>query len=404
MDGLAKLVAGLLERTDELALAMAGRIRAAASDHGGDCVPLDDLRASCRAELRNILQSLAAQAPLDAEMCVDTGRRRARQNVPEATLLAGYRVGIRFVWELLITEAGATGLVSPEGLVNAASSIWVIQDTMIEAAIAGHREATTERLRTTEQERSALVEALLTNRGLDAGTLLATADVLRMPRYGQFVVVAAEVPSVGRHPLARTEEALRRTNIHSVWHLRPDTYVGIVLLAASKQFGQLVEVLEGEAAGRIGVSPVFEDLYHTGSNLWYAKIAMQSGRVGGCPVTVFDECLVAVAAAAAPEITQRLARNVFGQLDALPRAERDVLLDTLETWMACGGSTEETARRMYCHPNTVRLRFRRISEHTGRSTAEPLGITELCFALHALRQNPEAAADADRADVAPRGE
>jgi hypothetical protein len=404
MDGLAKLVAGLLERTDELANAMAERIRAAASDHGGDCVPLDDLRESCRAELRNILRSLAGQAPLDAEMCIDTGRRRARQNVPEATLLAGYRVGIRFVWELLITEAVATGLVSPEGLVTAASSIWVIQDAMIESTIAGHREATTERLRTTEQERSALVEALLTNRGLDAGTLLATADVLRMPRYGQFVVVAAEVPSVGRHPLARTEQALRRTNIHSVWHLRPDTYVGIVQLTASKQFGQLVEVLEGEAAGRIGVSPAYDDLYHTGSNLWFAKIAMQSGRAGGCPVTVFDDCLVAVAAAAAPEITQRLARNVFGRLDALPRAERDVLLDTLETWMACGGSTEETARRMYCHPNTVRLRFRRISEHTGRSTSEPQGVAELCFALHALRQNPEAAADADHAETAARGE
>jgi DNA-binding PucR family transcriptional regulator len=79
----------------------------------------------------------------------------------------------------------------------------------------------------------------------------------------------------------------------------------------------------------------------------------------------------------------------LGPLDVLPKAEREVLLETLETWVACGGSTEETARRLYCHPNTVRLRFRRLTEHTGRSTSEPRGITEFVFALYALRQTPE---------------
>jgi DNA-binding PucR family transcriptional regulator len=116
---------------------------------------------------------------------------------------------------------------------------------------------------------------------------------------------------------------------------------------------------------------------------------MLSGRADGSAVTVFDDNLVAATAAAAPEVSRRLAREVFGPLDALPRAEREVLLLTLETWLDCGGSTEETARRLYCHPNTVRLRFKRIGEHTGRSTTEPRGITELAFALYALRQTPD---------------
>ncbi|MFD8813461.1 PucR family transcriptional regulator [Streptomyces sp. NPDC059627] len=388
-EGLAKLVAGLLERADGLGDAMADRIRSEASDHGGNCVPLEELRESCRVELRNVLLALAGEAPLDPGLGADTGRRRARQNVPESTLIASYRVGIRFIWELLISEAAETGLVDHEGLVTAVSSIWAVQDRLIEETIAGHREATTELLRNAEQERSALLEALLTHRSLDAGTLMAAIDVLRMPRYGRFAVVAAEVSSFGRHPLARTEQALRRSGIHSVWHLRPDTHVGIVQLGTARQYEQLVEVLEGEAVSRTGVSPPYDDLYDTGTSLWYAKTAMQGGRAGGCAVTVFDDCLVAVAAAAAPEISLRLARNVFGPLDALQQAERDVLLDTLETWLACGGSTEETARRMYCHPNTVRQRFRRITEYTGRSTSEPHGIAELCIALYALRQNPQ---------------
>ncbi|MEU9152802.1 hypothetical protein AB0D59_20125 [Streptomyces sp. NPDC048417] len=125
-EGLAKLVAGLLERVGELGDAMAERIRSEASDHGGNCVPLEELRESCRVELRNVLRALAGQAPLDPSLGTDTGRRRARQNVPETTLIASYRSGIRFVWELLIAEATATGLVDHEGLVTAVSSIWAV--------------------------------------------------------------------------------------------------------------------------------------------------------------------------------------------------------------------------------------------------------------------------------------
>jgi len=389
-DGLTKLVAGLLERADDLGDAQAEGIRAAANDHGGGCVSVQDLSAACAVELRNVLGALAGGTPLDTAICTEIGRRRARQDVPESTLIAGYRVGIRFVWELLIAEAGSTGLVDHEGLVAAASTIWAIQDRVLEAAVSGHREATGDRLRAAELERSALLEALVTDRIADAGRLRATTDVLRMPRYGRFAVVAAESSAAGGLPFARMEQALRRADFHSVWHLRPNAHVGIVQLVARKRLDQLAEVLEGEAVGRTGVSPVYEDLYRTAAHLRYAEIAMLSGRADGCSVSAFDDNLVASAAAAAPEIARRLAADVYGPLDVLPEPEREVLLETLETWVACGGSTEETARRLYCHPNTVRLRFRRLTEHTGRSPGEPRGITELVFALYALRQDPAA--------------
>lgn len=77
---------------------------------------------------------------------------------------------------------------------------------------------------------------------------------------------------------------------------------------------------------------------------------------------------------------------MFGPLDAVPPAEREVLLQTLESWFAHGGSTEQTASALFCHPNTVRLRLRRISEHTGRSLSTPTDVTQLCLALAALRQ------------------
>ena len=391
-DALARLVFGLLDRVDELGDAMAEQIIAEASGYGECSVPMDDLRSSSRAELRDILDALGGLAPLDTGIGVETGRRRARQNVPEVTLLAGYRVGIRFVWELVMGEAARTGLVGHEGLVEVASRIWDVQDGVIESALAGHREATTEQVRAVEQQRSILLDALLTDQSPQASILRVATDVLRMPRRGDFVIVAAELPCVNRFPPARTgqsEEGLRRADIHSVWHLRPNARVGIIQLTTRKRLDEVVAVLEAEAVGRMGVSPVYGDLYETGKHLRYAEIAMLSGRADGRAVTVFDNNLVAATAAAAPEVSRRLAREVFGPLDVLPEAEREGLLHTLETWLGCGGSTEETAKRLCCHPNTVRLRFKRISEHTGRSTLDPLEITELTLALHALRQAPD---------------
>jgi DNA-binding PucR family transcriptional regulator len=45
----------------------------------------------------------------------------------------------------------------------------------------------------------------------------------------------------------------------------------------------------------------------------------------------------------------------------------------------------ETGKRIYCHPNTVRYRLRRLQEHTGRSLDDPKAVAELLAALDALR-------------------
>ncbi|WRZ26158.1 helix-turn-helix domain-containing protein [Streptomyces sp. NBC_00243] len=70
----------------------------------------------------------------------------------------------------------------------------------------------------------------------------------------------------------------------------------------------------------------------------------------------------------------------------MPVGDRELLLDTLDAWFACGGSADEAAKRLYVHPNTVRTRLRRITERTGRSLTDPRGITELALALRAVRQ------------------
>jgi len=372
---VARLAVSLLARVDSIADAMADRISAEVVEYD-KAVPREELRRSCESELRNVLGVLSGQSPLDRASGLYTGRRRAEDNVPLPTVLAGYRVGVRFLWETFVAEAADAS----DALVRAASAIWVIQDEITETMISGYRDATTERLLAREHERSALVEALLTGMTVDTADLWAAADVLRIPRRGRFVVVAAEVPEIGRQALPRAEALLRRSGVHSAWQLRPDAHIGIVHLGS---IDQVVEILGQEAVRRVGVSPTYDDLHRTGDHLRLAEIAMTSGRAGSTAVTLFDANPIAVTAAAAPDVTGRFAHAVFA---ALPSSERDVLLQTLEAWFDHGGSTEETAEALYCHPNTVRLRLRRITEHTGRSLGNPRDVTELCLALHALRQ------------------
>jgi DNA-binding PucR family transcriptional regulator len=93
--------------------------------------------------------------------------------------------------------------------------------------------------------------------------------------------------------------------------------------------------------------------------LRFAKLAMAGAPRGSREVTVFDQAPVAVVAASAPDVLAEVAQAVLGSLNRLPEEEREVLVGTLRTWLACGGSTEATAKALFCHPNTVRYRLNR---------------------------------------------
>ena len=109
----------------------------------------------------------------------------------------------------------------------------------------------------------------------------------------------------------------------------------------------------------------------------------------GCGVAVFQDSLLAVAAVSAPEVTNKVAAIILGQFDDMPSDEKGVLFETFRVWLAEKGSTANAAERLYCHPNTVRHRLRRIEERTGRSLAVPDQLAELCLAFEVRENMPE---------------
>ncbi|WP_158441182.1 PucR family transcriptional regulator [Kribbella steppae] len=376
------LVGRLRARADELIEAMAARIEHEIDFYrSGGLVRPDALRASCRANLEFMLESLVSDGS-DPVSARETGRLRAEQGAPLADVMAAYRVGTRSLWDAVLAEA-ASARIADQVLVLASSRLWQMQSSYTAAMTDSYRDVQSRRLLEQDQQRSALVEALLEGRVSGGGTLWEAVELLRLPHQGPFVVVTAEVPEVGRQALPAVEERLRSVGLASAWRLLPELQVGVVGVPPGR-LAALVDLLRRSATGRVGVSPPYDDLDGTGQAVRFARVAL-SGSTADAPVALFDESPLTMAAVAAPDVMQYVVRKVLGGLDDFPPDDREVLLDTLAAWSTHHGSATETGEYLYCHPNTVRHRLRRIEERTGRSLSDPRSLAELLLALEASR-------------------
>lgn len=385
---LAELGAALLARADELADAMVSLLRRDVGFHRTVALVTDNqLREAIRVHLDFVLGVFGGpQRDYDTAAAAATGRSRAAAGVPLPAVMESYRICARFLWDELRAEAGRTPTVTDGGLVRASSAMWLALEEFTTAMVSGYQEEMVRQLVDRQQERSAIVQALIDGRLPDTADLWNAADTLRLSLQGPYIVVCAELSKVGRSVLTDIENRLGSRGIASAWRLQPDIEIGILHLGSRGSTDLVVEDLGKYRITRIGISPPIMDLGQTAGALRYARIAMTASRPDGAPITVFDRDVMAVTAVAAPEVMGRIAANVLGSLDELLEHEREALLDTLEAWFDHGGSAERAAQALYVHPNTVRQRLRKIEQRTGRPVNEPRAAAELCIALETIRR------------------
>ena len=377
----------MLARTDELSARMADLIaREVDFYQAQNVVSTAELRHSCAANTHYVFRSLAGEADLDVEPAETTGTARAAAGVPLPAVMAAYRVGFRFMWENTVAVARTAGIPS-DSILDATAQILIAHDVFIQAMANAYRQQATMQILDQEEERSALVEALLLGRINETRNLWEAADLLRLPTTGPYVVVAVEVPAIGRLAMPKIANRLDAGDIRSAWRLLPDLQVGIVWLRRAQTRDELVSILTAAATSRIGISPPYDSLGDTSEALRLARLAV-AGKPAGSLVTVFEDSPLAFAAVSSPEVMGPIGRTVLGGLNALPAEERAILVETFEAWVEAGGSTNETASKVFCHPNTVRHRLHRIEEHTGRSLARPKDVAELCLAFEIERRLP----------------
>ncbi|KWX20215.1 hypothetical protein AFM11_32200 [Mycolicibacterium wolinskyi] len=355
-------------------------IRQEVGPYGADgLVDEDDLLTEGKAHAMFMLETLGSGST-DIAPAQQVGRKRAQQGVPLAAVMSAYRVGIRYWWEQIGRKTQELALPS-ESLLIAGSELWQHQAEYTEALAAAYQEVATERSIERQHARSALVAGLLEG-SLPVGiSTWDAARMLKLPEAGNYVVVAIGLDTIDPG-IAKTEAALEAIGFPSAWRLEADAQVGLVALSAAARLTRLQEILKHNSAHRIGISPLYDGIPPTGEGLRYARIALLAATDAD-QIVVFDHNPYAIAAVSDPQTMARYAQTVLGALNDLSTPDKTVLLETFRQWITAGGTVAETAELLFCHPNTVRYRLRRLKELTGRDIARPSDVAELWLAVEA---------------------
>jgi hypothetical protein len=246
--------------------------------------------------------------------------------------------------------------------------------------VAGYRDEQKRKLLSDVSQHPSLVDSLLEGRPVDRWSLREAASCLRLPASGPFVVVAAKVPTLGIEALPEIESKLRGLDVYSAWRLHPDLQVGIVHVTSKGRLDEILGLISRLATNRVGISACFDDLRDTPRALHFAKVMLRGRPPRGSPVAVFDGSILATAALAAPEVMVKSIGDALKGFDDLPDDERETLCETFRVWQDNDASVRIAAEMLFCHPNTVRHRLRRIERLTGRSLSRPRDVAELCLA------------------------
>lgn len=254
------------------------------------------------------------------------------------------------------------------------------------ALVAGYRDEQKRQLLAEGSQRLSLVDALLEGRAFDEWSLREVAGSLRLSINGPFVVAAAHVPTGGDEPLREIESKLRSLDIFSAWRLLPDVQVGIVHVASDRKLDRVIGLLSRLTTARVGVSAAFGDLRDTPQALHVARVMLRGPTDSTSSVAVFDGSILATAAVSAPEVMVKSVGAALDPFTDLPDEEREMLFETFRVWQDTDASVGGAAEVLFCHPNTVRHRLRRIEKRTGRSLSRPRDVAELCLAFEVHRR------------------
>jgi hypothetical protein len=362
---------------------MAERIRAEVPSYTDiEGVTFDVTCASCIDNLRYVLEYLAGDTRPSGASARATGRARADQGVPYAAVLQAFRIGGRFIWELLVDQADAEAY---DVLLQAAADIWTVSDDLAIEVTDAYRDALAERARRDGQMRAVLVGSLLDGDNGTGAQPWEAAGALNLDAGGEYVVVSARSDAAGTEALPDVERALSRHNVNSAWRLDHEHQDGVVALRFGFGAEQVVEQLAGIATGPVGVSAAGRGLDGASEARRQARLACAAASPGTSEVLRFEEHPLRVLVASSPDQAKIVAEAVLAPVIELADGDRGVLLDTARAWLAAGGSTSRAARELHVHRNTVRYRVKRLEELTGRDLARPIDAAELHVALECVR-------------------
>ena len=385
MGSVAELARTLATRAPELADRLVDRINASDQVYRErQLVPPDDLWRSCHDNMVEILRAIT-QAPnaeaydLDAPQA--TGQQRAKQGFPLEHLLHAYRLAGPVIWEGLREEAVAHKPPLNDELMEGAVVVWEIIDFYSDEVGRAYRQTERDIVRRDETQRQTMLRSLLFG-VVSPADLPHANEILRLPQDSPYMIAVADPQGDTSTSGRALGAALHVRGIPSEWLAINDRLVGLIATRRADA-ATIGGHLMASGTLRIGMSPLVGDLGMVPVAYRQADLALRCIPPNRLDAVSLDDRLMPALLVASPELARRLARNVLGGVLDLAPLERDLLLQTLRTYIDVHGSVAAAAKSLFCHRNTVFRRIAVIQDLTGLSPADPGDIARIVLALEA---------------------
>jgi hypothetical protein len=346
----------LRPREDALAERLIAAYRAEIPQYAqvNDPLVLADMTAVSLAGLRSWLDFLEQDRPVDADLLrpvLEAIRRRAIQGVGMDAMMRAYRIAVRVVWQQTLELPVDQDLIAP-----LSTRMLEFTDRLTTAAEKAYADEALRSACEPELSRSALFEAILSDRGRDQ---YHHAVKLNAPHCVVVVEVPQESPGVSLDDVAA---ALVREARAGYWTTRLRSVVAACPVDSAGGRDALLRRLARFTNARtpftVAVGAIAEGPEEIRHSYREAVDAMQVGtRLSSTPSALYDfqELTPLASLVADPDRARRFAQGCLHPLGRL--ADRSWVLPTLSAYLRCQGKLKEVAADLAVHPNTVRYRL-----------------------------------------------
>jgi hypothetical protein len=308
---------------------------------------------------------------------VDLGRAEMRAGRSLDALLAAYRIGARAAWRRLVAAGERAGL-PPATLYSLAEAIFAYIDELSADSIEGYAREQAAQAGALQRRRQLLATLLVQDPPAPPAAVEAAAADAGWPLPRALAALAVEGEEADRLAARLGPEAL----------VAPLPSLTLVVLPDPAAPGRRRELAAALRGRRAALGPA-TGWHEAGLSFARAHRALELVRDGAVepagPLAVAEEHQLELVLGGDRRLANDLAERALAPLEGETEVSRERLGSTLEAWLRHRGRTEEVARALHVHPQTVRYRLARLRELFGERLDAPDGRFELELALRARR-------------------
>lgn len=354
--------------------------------------PLDDayggtIRRAVRHALEQFVERIANPAiPRDETATIfrEIGRIEAAEGRDLEPLQTALRLGARVAWRSLCAKARDESTLDPDVLALVGEAIFLYLEELAGACAEGFTAARLEVVGELERRRRRLINLVLAD---PPASPEAIADLARAARWALPRKVAAVALRHQGHDYFGPLPALPPDVLMDTSRDDP------CLLVPDPDGPGRAQMIERGLRGWTGAVGPAVPLTRASRSLRWARQALALAQRGipspdaaasGSVIRSADH-LATMVILADEELARALSAARLGPLQELRPGQRDMLAETLLSWLQNGGNAKAVARELHVHPQTARYRLRQLQGLFGEALGDPDSRFELEIALRARR-------------------